>query len=137
MEEYFIKIDPYSETIDQITHSDSYAYLARQLGSRHIGIYAKQPFLDAAMMNVEALETDLLPAAWRYVPTGEVYFGPAIWLNISETGELRAPLRRVDQLLDEIEFLGFMEASTDFLPLGENLLDDSEGGDDHSPDIEF
>lgn len=137
MKEYFIKIDPYSETIDQITQSDSYAYLARQLGSLHIGLYAKQPFLDAAMMNAEALETDLLPAAWRYVPTGEVYFGPAIWLNISETGELRVPLKRVDQLQDEIEFLGFMEVSTEFLPLGENLLDDSECGDEQSPDIEF
>lgn len=137
MKEYFIKIDPYSETIDQITQSDSYDYLARQLGSRHIGLYAKQPFLDAAMMNAEALETDLLPAAWRYVPTGEVYFGPAIWLNISETGELRVPLKRVDQLQDEIEFLGFMEVSTEFLPLGENLLDDSECRDEQSPDIEF
>ena len=137
MEEYFIKIDPYSETIDQIKRSDSYAYLAHQLGCRHVGIYAKQPFLDAAMMNAVALETDLLPAAWRYVPTGEVYFGPALWLNISETGELRVPLRRIDQLEDEIEFLGFIEACTDFLPLGENLLDDSECGDEQSPDIEF
>lgn len=137
MEDYFIKIDPYFETIDQISFSDSYAYLTHQLGSRHIGVYAKQPFLDAAMMNAEALETDLLPAAWRYVPTGEIYFGPAIWLNISEAGELRVPLKRVDQLLDEIEFLGFMEADPEFLPLGENLMGDLDCEEDQSPDVEF
>lgn len=137
MEEYLIKIDPYFETIEQISFSDSYAFLARQLGARHISIYAKQPFLDAAMMNADALQTDLLPTAWRYLPTGEVYFGPAIWVNISETGELRVPLKRVDQLLDEIEFLGFIESCTEFLPLGENLLDDSEWGDEQSPDLEF
>jgi len=137
MEDYLIKIDPYSETIQQISFSDSYSYLTRQLGARHISVYAHQLSLDAAMMNAEALATDLTPAAWRYLPTNEVYFGPAIWVNVSEVGELRVPLKRVDQLIDEIEFLGFIESSIDFLPLGENLLDDPESGEEQSPDIEF
>lgn len=139
MNDYLIKIDPYLETIQQIDFSDSHAYLAKQLGARHMGVYAKQPYLDAAMMNAQALETDLVPAAWLYLPTNQVYYGPAIWVNISEVGELRVPLKRVDQLLDEIEFLGFIESDVSYLPIDESLLEDpdNEAGDEPMPDVEF
>lgn len=135
---YFIKIDPYREMIEPTSFSDSYSQLAWQLGARHLGVYAEQPSLDAALMNAQALTTDLLPPAWRYRPTGELYFGPAIWVNISESGQLRVPLKRVDQLLEEIDFLGFVEICTEYIPFGEPQSDnESEAGDDTWPDMEF
>ena len=130
--DYLIKIDPYRCSIEAIAFSDSLSYLARQLSARHIHTLAHQPYLDCALFDADALDDQPHPPAWLYRPTGRYYWGTALWVNISLEGQLRTPMMRVDNLLDDIEFVGFIDPVLD-----QQVIDLSEEERDEDMDTDF
>lgn len=106
-----LKIDPYFETITELEAYDSITFLTGQLCSRFIGFMALQPNGDCAIGNPEALSQLDYPPAWKFIDTDEIFFGISLWTNVSENGQMRTPLLTRQELLQKIEFLGFITPS--------------------------
>lgn len=108
-DDYFLKIDPYTETVTAIAASDSVRYLCQHTGGRFVSHIAAQINGDGAVCNPDALGESPYPPAWKLYGSTDLYFGNAVWANVSEEGQMRTPLWSEADLRDRIEFVGFVE----------------------------
>lgn len=133
-DDYFLKIDPYTETITAIPASDSVSYLCQHAGGRFISLIATQPHGDGAICNPDALNEPPYPPAWKFYGSTDLYFGNAVWAYVSEEGQMRTPLWSERNLSDRIEFVGFVEPRilVEYEPL--EMIDPDDELDDREDD---
>jgi len=108
-DDYFLKIDPYTETVTPIPASDRVSYLCQHTGGRFVSLIAAQPNGDGVICNPDALSESPYPPAWKLYGSTDLYFGNAVWAYVSEEGQMKTPLWSELDLLDRIEFVGFVE----------------------------
>lgn len=132
MSPYLLKINPYLETVEEIPFSDSYQFLTSHIGSRLIAFTADTTSGDTALVDPQALAGEL-PPAWQLTGNPQVYLGTAIWVNVSENGQLRTPLLTQKELVERLLFLGFTDdliVSTEYEEFGDFPKEDDDDLDE-------
>lgn len=104
-------IDPYTESIQAVELTDSLFHLGQWTGTTEIGFFLHQPSGERAIMNNDAFTEPPLPPAWQWVENGSVFYGRALWVFVSETGQLQTPACSRTWLAEQVVFQGFVDIS--------------------------
>ena len=137
---YLLKIDPYTETVSWIPFTDSFSALNRTVGGRSLMRLNDHPNHDCLLLSEDGTVKPY-PPAFSFGGGDEIYFGTALWVNISEDGELRTPLLSLEEVTGQVEFLGFVNSHVCLKTI--EIIDEESGDegesyvDDHDDDDEY
>ena len=129
MHTVMLKIDPYTQTIVEVDFSDSLTVLCQHIHARHLTLCPlHEDTLDSLLVDAEVADGELIAPAWVVNDTGNQYFGTGLLMNVSEEGQYRAPLLSRPELLEMIEFIGFVQpdVTVDFADLDFRLDDEPD-----------
>lgn len=129
MQNTMLKIDPYTQTVTEVDFSDSLSHLCQHIHARYLTLCTlHENTLDSLLVDAEVEVGNLIAPAWVVNETGNQFFGTGLLLYVSEEGQYRPPLLNCHELLERIEFIGFIqpEVTVDFADLDFRMDDEPD-----------